>query len=398
MNLTARLTGPWRAVPILGLTQVIGWGSTFYAISVLKNDIAAMTGWSPVLVVAGVSVSMAVAGLFAPMVGRVISKRGGRSVMALGSALTGFALAGLSLANDPVVYFLAWAVIGVAQAMMLYDAAFATLAEIFDVRARTAITAITLFGGFASTAFWPLTFYLNELAGWRETYLIYGAINLFICAPLHAFALPNSGAGAPHGDAGATIARAAAKLLPSRGLPFVLLAAAFSVNAFFMTAFAIHLVGLLEQIGLAAGAAVAIGALVGPSQVGGRLAEFIFAQKRHPLEVAIVTMALMPAAFLLLAFGGATVAAAFAVGYGISQGLLTIVRGTVPLALFGTAGFAIVLGRLAAPVLATQAVAPVAFGYALAIWEPRTVLLLSAALGLCSFAAVSWLAFKLRHP
>ena len=109
-------------------------------------------------------------------------------------------------------------------------------------------------------------------------------------------------------------------------------------------------------------------------------------------------MLLMPASFILLALGGATIAAAFTIGYGISQGLLTIVRGTVPLALFGTAGFAIVLGRLAAPVLAAQAIAPVAFGYALAIWEPRTVLLLSAALGLCSFAAISWLAFKLRHP
>jgi hypothetical protein len=186
--------------------------------------------------------------------------------------------------------------------------------------------------------------------------------------------------------------------LPPSGFPFVLLAAAFSINTFFMSAFAVHLVGLLEQIGMAAAAAVAAGALVGPSQVAGRLTEFLLARRRHPVEVAVFTMLLMPTSFLLLALGGATVAAAFTVGYGISQGLLTIVRGTVPLALFGAQGFAIVLGRIAAPALVAQAIAPVAFGYALELWGPQTVLLVSVALGLCSLAAIGWLAMHLRRP
>jgi hypothetical protein len=186
-------------------------------------------------------------------------------------------------------------------------------------------------------------------------------------------------------------------LLPPSGLPFALLAAAFAINTFFMSAFSVHIVGLLEQIGLVAAAAVVAGALIGPSQVAARLAEFVFARRRHPIEVAIATMALMPATFLLLAFGGADVAIAFAIGYGASQGLLTIVRGTVPLALFGASGFAIVLGRLAAPVLVAQAIAPVAFGYALEVASARTVLLASAALGLCSLAAVCILAYRLRR-
>jgi predicted MFS family arabinose efflux permease len=281
--------------------------------------------------------------------------------------------------------------------MILYDAAFATLAEIFNVRARTAITALTLFGGFASTVFWPLTFYLNELVGWRETYLIYGALNLVLCAPLHAFTLPRPGAGAGMIDDKTTASATPATLLQPSGLPFFLLATAFSVNAFFMSAFAIHLVGMLEGIGLTAAAAVAVGALVGPSQVGGRLAEFVLARKRHPLEVAIVTMLLMPAAFLLLAAGGAKVAFAFAIGYGVSQGLLTIVRGTVPLALFGVTGFAIVLGRLAAPVLAAQAIAPVLFGYALETFGADPVLYSSAAIGMVSLSAVCWLAYRQRR-
>lgn len=398
MNMIARLLGPWRAVPILGLTQIVAWGSTFYAIAVLKTHVVAETGWPPVLVVSGISVAMGVAGLFAPLVGRVIARSGGRMVMAGGSVLTGIALGVLSFANDPVYWIVAWAVIGCAQAMVLYDAAFATLAEVFHSRARTAITALTLFGGFASTAFWPLTFTLNELIGWRETYLIYGAINLLICAPLHAFALPKPGAGATKDTAQSDALRAPAQLLPPNGLPFLLLAGAFSINAFFMSAFAIHLVGLLERIGLTAAAAVAVGALVGPSQVGGRLAEFIFARKRHPLEVAVFTMLLMPAAFLLLAFGGAKVAAAFAIGYGISQGLLTIVRGTVPLALFGADGFAIVLGRLAAPVLVAQSVAPVAFGLALETWNTQAVLIASACIGGLSLTAIAVLVWRIRKP
>jgi predicted MFS family arabinose efflux permease len=397
MSIAAHLTGPWRAVPILGFTQIVGWGSTFYAIGVLKNFIAAETGWSPVMVVAGISVAMGVGGLFAPLVGRIISARGGRPVMTLGSIVTGLALAALSLVHNSTVWLVLWGVVGAAQAMILYDAAFATLAEIFNVRARTAITALTLFGGFASTVFWPLTFYLNELVGWRETYLIYGALNLVLCAPLHAFTLPRPGAGAGMIDDKTTASATPATLLQPSGLPFFLLATAFSVNAFFMSAFAIHLVGMLEGIGLTAAAAVAVGALVGPSQVGGRLAEFVLARKRHPLEVAIVTMLLMPAAFLLLAAGGAKVAFAFAIGYGVSQGLLTIVRGTVPLALFGVTGFAIVLGRLAAPVLAAQAIAPVLFGYALETFGADPVLYSSAAIGMVSLSAVCWLAYRQRR-
>jgi predicted MFS family arabinose efflux permease len=397
MSIAAHLTGPWRAVPILGLTQIVGWGSTFYAIGVLKSFIAAETGWSPVMVVAGISISFAAGGLIAPLVGRTIARRGGRLVMASGSIVTGISVAGLYFIENEIAWLALWAIIGISQAMNLYDAAFATLAEIFGSRARSAITALTLFAGFASTVFWPLTYFLNETFGWRETYLIYGALNLFLCAPLHAFALPHSGAGIDSASHDHEPSAAAPKLMTPSGLPFVLLAAAFSVNTFFMSAFAVHLVGLLEQIGMAAAAAVAAGALVGPSQVGGRLAEFIFARKRHPIEVAVFTLLLMPASFLLLALGGAKVAIAFTIGYGVSQGLLTIVRGTVPLALFGASGLAIVLGRIAAPVLVAQSIAPVAFGYALQFWGPRTVLLASFALGLCSLAAVCWLAVNLRR-
>jgi MFS family permease len=397
MSLVARLRTTWRAVPLLGVTQIIGWGSTFYAIAVLKDDIAAETGWSPVMAVAGISISFAAGGIIAPLVGRAIARRGGRIIMASGSVLTGLAVAALYLVENEIAWLTLWAVIGFSQAMNLYDAAFATLAEIFGGRARTAITALTLIAGFSSTVFWPLTYLLNESFGWRETYLIYGALNLFLCAPLHAFALPGArvdhvGAQTPAGEAPTR-----ARFLPAKGAPFALLAAAFSINTFFLSAFAVHLVGLLEQIGMPAAAAVAAGALVGPSQVAGRLAEFIFARRRHPLDVALFTTLLMPLSFVVLAHGGASVAAGFAIGYGISQGLLTIVRGTVPLALFGSQGFAIVLGRLAAPVLVAQAVAPVAFGYALEMWGTRTVLFASTALGLCSFATICWLAVKLRQ-
>lgn len=395
MPLTARLIGPWRAVPILGLTQIIGWGSTFYAIAVLKTDIAAETGWSEVMAVAGISISFAAGGLIAPLVGRTIATHGGSRVMAAGSVLTGISVAGLYFVGNEIAWLALWSAIGFSQAMNLYDAAFATLAEIFGARARAAITALTLIAGFSSTVFWPLTYFLNETFGWRETYLVYGALNLLLCAPLHAFALPATGAGHDNAVEGREGERAEI-LLPPSGLPFVLLAAAFAINTFFMSAFAVHLVGLLQEIGMAAGAAVAAGALVGPSQVCGRLAEFLFARRRHPIEVAIFTTLLMPLAFLLLALGGATVAIAFAIGYGVSQGLLTIVRGTVPLALFGSAGFAIVLGRLAAPVLVAQAIAPVAFGYALQSWGPRNVLLASFVIGLCSLAATGWLALRLK--
>jgi MFS family permease len=355
--------GPWRAVLVLGVTQIVTWGTMFYPPVLTVPLIAAEHGWSAAFAMGGLSLGLLVAGLVSPRVGAAIDRYGGHRVMPLGSLLGAVALVALVHADHPVAYLAVWAVLGAAMAASLYDSAFATLGRIFGAGARPAITALTLAGGFASTVSWPVTHLLIQSVGWRGTYLVYAALLAFVAAPLHAFVLPRTRAEAVPRVEGATAAPAA--VLPAHGLVFVLVATAFAAYAFVPSGLAAHLLAIFQRLGLDAGTVVAIGALFGPAQVAARLIEFVFARNVHPLWIARFAVGLLVLAFALLATLGLSVpvAAAFAVMFGAANGLLTIARGTLPLALFGAAGYGRLIGRIAGPFLIIQAVAPLVLAF-----------------------------------
>ena len=175
----------WRS----GFTQIIAWGTTLYALGVLGKPIAADTGWSQSLVFGGLTVGLLVSSAVSTTVGRLIDRRGGRAVMSIGSILTAVGLVLLSQVTDPYAYLAVWAFLGLAMRMTLYDAAFAALVQVTPSRGRRAISYLTLFGGFASTVFWPIGHELNAGYGWRTTLLVFAAINLLVCLPLHWFGL-----------------------------------------------------------------------------------------------------------------------------------------------------------------------------------------------------------------
>ena len=184
------IDGPWRAVPVLGVTQILSWGTIFYTPVLIVPLIAAERGWSMSFAMGGFSVGLLAAGLSAPYVGRSIDRFGGHVVMTIGSLIGALGLVLIGHATDRVSYLVVWMVLGVAMAANLYDAAFATLGRIFGSGARSPITALTLAGGFASTVSWPMTHVLLEAVGWHGTYLVYAALLAFVSAPLHALALP----------------------------------------------------------------------------------------------------------------------------------------------------------------------------------------------------------------
>ena len=224
------IAGPWRAVPVLGITQIIAWGTIFYSPVLTAPLIVAETGWSLSFVMGGFSLGLLIAGLVSPVVGRSIDRYGGHIVMTAGALVSALGLLGLAQARDPVTYLAVWIVLGAGLGASLYDPAFATLGRIFGAAARRPITVLTLAGGFASTAGWPATHLLIEAVGWRGTYIVYAVLMAGACAPLYAFALPRSRAildAAPD----ATAARPPA-LLPARGMAFVLVTAAFTAYAF----------------------------------------------------------------------------------------------------------------------------------------------------------------------
>jgi hypothetical protein len=348
----------------LGVAQTIAWGFTYYLPAVLAAPVAEALGQPRAVVVGAFSAALLIAGLCAPRVGRTIDARGGRGVLAVSSCVLAAGLAALGLLPGIAGWFVGWAVLGLGMAMGLYEAAFATLGRLYGREARRPITQVTLIAGFASTVGWPVTTALLPLLGWRGTCLAYAAAQLALVLPLYLLAVPKAGpppAGAtPAGDGEARAAPAAAAWARRA---FLLLAAFFTIRAVVGSVVSVHLIALLQGLGLALATAVAVASLVGPSQVGGRVMEFAVGPRAHPLTVARLGALALPlgvAVLLLLPgpLGIGTAAVVFTVCYGISNGLLTISRGAVPLALFGPRGYASLLGRLAMPILIAQAIAP----------------------------------------
>jgi MFS family permease len=380
--------GPWRAVPVLGITQIVAWGTIFYSPVLTVPLIAAERGWSLSFAMGGFSLCLLVAGLASPTIGSMIDRFGGHAVMTFGSLTGAVGLLALVHAEHKLAYLAVWMLLGIGLAASLYDAAFATLGRIFGAGARSPITVLTLAGGFASTVGWPSTHLLMNAVGWRGTYIVYASLLALVCAPLHAFALPRSRAPPPPGDG-----KKPPALLPPRGLAFLLVAAAFASYAFVPSALSAHLLAVFGRAGIDAATVVLIGALFGPAQVAARLIEFIFARNLHPLNLARFAVILLVTAFAMLAVLGISVptAAAFALMFGAANGLITIARGAVPLALFGASGYGALIGRIAGPSLLMQAAAPLALALVIERTSDPAALACAAAfamIALACFAAI----------
>jgi predicted MFS family arabinose efflux permease len=287
--------------------------------------------------------------------------------------------------------------------MCLYDAAFAALVQVTPSRGRRAISYLTLFGGFASSVFWPIAHLLNNAYGWRTTLVIFAAINLLLCAPLNWFGLgkrespppvQQAAAAAPVSAPGAPALEGAA-----RTLAMLLFGAIVAASAIVFGAMAAHLVPLLEASGLSSATAVWIASLKGVAQVAGRIWDLTLARKWHPIDVGRVSVATIPLSFLALMLGGANFAAAlgFTLLFGIANGLVTIMRGAVPLALFGAKGYGEVLGILATPYLLLAAVAPAAFAFVVERYGYSVAEATMLGAGLCSLMGMEALAFWYRR-
>jgi MFS family permease len=370
-------------VAALGTTQTLAWGSSYYLPAILADDMAAATGVSRAWVFAAFSASLLLTAVLGPVVGRTIDRRGGSPVLVASNIILAAGLVALSLCVSIAGLLAAWAVVGVGMALGLYDAAFATLAGIYGREARGPITGITLIAGFASTVGWPLSAFLDARFGWRDTCLIWAALHVIIGLPLNLLLVPRpSGQQEPKQLGSSTWE-------PRKEM--VLLAYVFAASWFVTGAMAAHLPSLLERMGATTIQAVAAAALVGPAQVAARLAEFLIMRHVHPLVSARLAASMHPIGAAILAVLGSPTATLFALLHGAGNGLLTIARGTVPLALFGPEGYGARTGLLGAPARAAQAAAPLLFGLLLDVMG-RGVLLVSG--GLCLSALAALLALK----
>jgi MFS family permease len=370
-----------QAVAALGVTQIIGYGTLYYAFPVLVPGMAAEFGIDPAWLFAAFSGGLLAGGLVAPRAGRAMDRFGPARVMVWGSVLAAGGLGALALL--PLGPWGAAALIvalELAAVCVTYDAAFATLAVLRGAGARRAITNLTLIAGFASTLFWPLTGWLGEAVGWRGTYAIYAGLHLMVALPLHlALARAQPEPLTPDRARPVRILRPLPPAVAQRG--FWLLASSFTLTGVLIAALVVHMVPVLQGLGFGT-AAFAVAMVMGPAQVAIRLVDALAWQGLHPVTVALVSAVVTPLGALVLLAAPQSVAAAvaFAALFGAGQGLASIVRGSVPLALFGAAGYGALLGRLAGIRQVAAALAPL--GFALALTRLGTDMALALAVGL----------------
>ena len=375
-------------VTALGVTQVLAWGSTFYLLAVLAPYIARDTGWAYDRVIAGVSVGLLVAGIVSPRVGRFIATHGGRPVLATSALLLAAGLAALGLAPNFPLYLAAWAIVGLGMGAGLYDAAFSTLGNIYGSNARSTITSVTLFGGLASTVCWPLSAYLVQAFGWREACFVYAAIQIFVSLPIHLLALPR---GRQRSDASEP-GRGPSPLQPGERASFAILSVVITIGAAILSTVGTHLLPLLQARGLELAAAVALGTIVGPAQVGARVIEMLAGRHYHPVWTMIASAVLVAISAVMLLAGFPLVALAIVL-YGAGNGIGSVARGTLPLALFGAERYPVLMGRLALPLLVAMAVSPYLGGLAFQRGGADATLGMLAALALTNVALVIALRF-----
>jgi MFS family permease len=343
-------------VTTLGLGQILSWGTSFYLIAVLAGPVSRDLNWPLAWLVAGQSLALVVAGVASPYVGRWIERSGGRVVLAASSVLLAAAHVLIATSSNIALWYVAYFIFGLAMACGLYDAAFSTLGQIFGASARRSITNITLFGGLASTICWPLTAFMVENIGWRGACLVYAAIHIGIMLPLHWRILPPLASGAD--KAGIVAQKTAPEMAPSRSL-YLLLSIMLTTAASIASVISVHLIAILEARSLDLVMAVALGAIFGPAQVSARIVELALGRHYHPAWTLVASVLLVCLGIALLGLDGPFALIALAlVFYGAGNGIYSIAKGTVPLALFGPHDYARLMGRLAFPALLAQAAAP----------------------------------------
>jgi predicted MFS family arabinose efflux permease len=372
-----------RQLPLivaLGTTQTLSWASSYYLPAILADPIGRDLGVSSNWIFAAFSAALVISALLGPRVGRQIDLVGGRSVLSISNLLLAAGLTVLGCTYSIPVLVIAWVLLGIGMGFGLYDAAFAALGRIYGDAARRSITGITLIAGFASTVGWPLTALGLESIGWRNTCFAWAAAHIVIGLPLNFFMLPV-----------VTGAKAAVATAIKPHIPIdrtmILLAFTFAAAWTVTGAMAAHMPRILEAAGATTVQAVAAGALFGPAQVVARIIEASFLSRYHPLLSTRLACLMHPIGAAILALAGGAASSAFAIFFGLGNGILTIARGTLPLAIFGPQDYGYRLGIIGAPARMAQAAAPLLFGLLIDTMGSR-VLIVSSALSLSALLAL----------
>ncbi|MBB3938064.1 arsenite efflux MFS transporter ArsK [Aureimonas phyllosphaerae] len=391
--------GAWADIAALGVSQIVGYGTLYYSFGTLAPAMAHDVGWPVEWVFGALSAALLAGGLVAPWTGRWLDRFGAGRVMAVGSLAAATALVAAALAPAAPAFVLALVAIEVASTFVQYGAAFPLLVQRHPATAQRSILYLTLIAGFASTLFWPLTTWLHAALSWQAVYLVFAALNLVICLPIHLWLARRPKTMPLTPDAAKPLAPPVPVkgLIPPalRGRAFLLMGLGFACQSLVVSSVLIHMLPILTALGLGL-AGVMVSAVFGPAQVAGRFTLMVFGRDLSPLALAVISAALLPASLVLLAATAPSTAGAavFAALFGLGNGLYSIVGGTLPLALFGADGYGALQGRVTSIRLVVGSIAPFAFALAADGLGTQGGLLIAAFVGcgaIVAFATVGLL-------
>ncbi len=359
------MTHTRRMTVAIGFTQTLAWATTFYVPATMVGAASADLGVSTTVLLGGFSLALLASGLCSPFVGKRIDHVGGRGVLASSAVVTAAGLGLMAALPSVAGWYAAWLLVGVGMAMGLYDAAFGTVGRLLGANARPAIVGVTLMAGFASTVGWPAGTWLVAHIGWRAAVGCYAGVQLLVILPVTLIFVPRAQA--------VVVAKAVVEqAVPPAARAFFWLATYFTLRAAINSVVTVHALTLLAGMGFTPVVAVAAATLMGPAQVGSRILDWFFGRNLNPMVTSVVSAILLPVAVAALI--GGMPAAVFTLIYGLSNGILTISRGTLPLHVFGPAGYAARIGRLAMPALLASAVAPTLMAPLIAVWPTAWVM------------------------
>ncbi len=376
------MAGHRRLTLVVGINQTLTWGMTFYLPAVIAGPAGHDLGMSRAAVLGAFSCALLISGFCAPRVGKHIDRHGGRGILVASCAISAVGLVVLALAQGGAAWYAGWLVLGVGMSLGLYDTAFATIGRILGRDARPAIIGVTLMAGFASSVGFPSGTWLVGHFGWRDSVFLYAALQILVILPVILVFIPASPGTPAVGPA--RVAPEGGRL-PGRG-EFLLLAVFFTSRAGIGAVISVHALVLLQGLGLSLDAAVATASIIGAAQVGSRVVDYFLGRNLSPVTSAQVGAVLLPVGIVATLLGAPGFV--FALSYGMSNGIFTISRGTLPMHVFGPAGYATLLGRLALPSLIAQAAAPTLLAPLIdgapAVWTFAAI----GALGLAAFGCL----------
>jgi MFS family permease len=376
-----------RTIAVLAITQIISWGSTFDMLGVMGRVVAPDLGLPNELVFFGLTIMMLVSAFSGPLTGRLLVRHGAAKVMAASSVIFACGLLLLSAAHGMPVYAAAWIVIGIGGALGLSAPAYTAVVEREGLNSKRIIATLMLFTGLSTTVFWPVLTLVNDLVGWRMTFVLCAALQLLVCLPLYLFGLPKRIES--HEQA------AAAEIMPvdltpaERGRAFFYMAAATSIGSFVSFGLAPSLLALLRHSGASPALALQLGSARGAIGVSARFVDMLLGRRGNALVTSLIGTSLMLLSFLAAAMltSSAPVLVLFVLFYSFGTGVLAVARALLPLSLFSARDYGRQAARLSLPQNLANAVAPVIFTAILDRVGSTAVLLIGAglsAISLCS--------------